>query len=398
MGVKDKLQDALCLRGNMPPLFLSSLIECTGWNMWSLVWQPFVLSLGGSTYIIGFFNSFWGAIQSILQLGTGGLADSLGRKKLVNAYYLFSIIGIGLTLIVDSWVYLIPSILLFAVADSLGEPAFTPLFAESVDEKRYGTAFSLLSLTWFLPGFYSQLLAGFLGDRVGVRQVLYITLALEILSLSVFAAFVKETLTEKKPVQLSSLFRGIRETLKPRGEMASFYVMSILDRFGWGLSGGIFVAMIYESFDFTLLQIGALTTATSITTALALIPVGRLVDRHGSKESLLASAALSATVFLGFMSTDSYVVFLVLQVLKGLSIALWDPAHNAYLTNAVEESERGRFFGSLNGLKGILCFPASLIGAYLYDAFGFSGTFTASLLFSLLTLGFTLRVKENRES
>ncbi|MCK4438904.1 MFS transporter, partial [Candidatus Bathyarchaeota archaeon] len=150
----------------MPSLFLSSLIECTGWNMWSLVWQPFVLCLGGSTYIIGFFNSLWGAIQSILQLGTGGLADSLGRKKLVNAYYLFSIIGIGLTLIVDSWVYLIPSILLFAVADSLGEPAFTPLFAESVDEKRHGTAFSLLSLTWFLPGFYSQLLAGFLGDRV----------------------------------------------------------------------------------------------------------------------------------------------------------------------------------------------------------------------------------------
>ena len=397
MGFKDKLQDALCLRGNIPPLFLSSLIECTGWNMWSLVWQPFVLSLGGSTYIIGFFNSLWGAIQSILQLGTGGLADSLGRKKLVNAYYLFSIIGIGLTLIVDSWVYLIPSILLFAVADSLGEPAFTPLFAESVDEKRHGTAFSLLSLTWFLPGFYSQLLAGFLGDRVGVRQVLYITLALEILSLTVFAAFVKETLTEKKLVQLSSLFRGIRETLKLRGEMASFYAMSILDRFGWGLSGGIFVAMIYESFDFTLLQIGALTTATSVTTALALIPVGRLVDRHGSKESLLVSVALSAIVFLGFMSTDSYVVFLVLQVLKGLAIALWDPAHNAYLTNAVEESERGRFFGNLNGLKGILCFPASLIGAYLYDVFGFSGTFLASLLISLLTLGFTLRVKENRE-
>jgi MFS family permease len=365
--------------------------------MWSLVWQPFVLSLGGSTYIIGLFNSLWGAIQSVLQLGTGNLADSLGRKKLVNAYYLFSIIGIGLTLIVDSWVYLIPSILLFAVADSLGEPAFTPLFAESVDEKRHGTAFSLLSLTWFLPGFYSQLLAGFLGDRVGVRQVLYITLALEILSLSVFAAFVKETLTEKKPVQLSSLFRGIQETLKPRGEMASFYVMSILDRFGWGLSGGIFVAMIYESFDFTLLQIGALTTATSVTTTLALIPVGRLVDRHGSKESLLASVALSAIVFLGFMSTDSYVVFLVLQVLKGFAIALWDPAHNAYLTNAIEESERGRFFGSLNGLKGILCFPASLIGAYLYDTFGFSGTFTASLLISLLTLGFTLRVNENWE-
>ena len=98
MGIKDKLQDALCLRGNISSLFLSSLIECTGCNMWSLVWQPFILNLGGSTSVIGGLNSLWGAIQSILQLVTGGLADSLGRKKLVNAYYVISIIGIGITL------------------------------------------------------------------------------------------------------------------------------------------------------------------------------------------------------------------------------------------------------------------------------------------------------------
>ena len=394
MGFKDKLQDALCLRGNILPLFLSSLIECTGWNMWSLVWQPFILSLGGSTSVIGGLNSIWGAIQSILQFGTGDLADSLGRKKLVNAYYVISIVGIGITLAARSWVYLIPSFILFAVADALGEPAFTPLFAESVEETRRGTAFSLLSLTWFLPGFYSQLLAGFLGDRVGLRQVLYITLALEVLSLVVFAVFVKETLRERRPFQASEIIRRIPGNLRPRGDLISFYAMSILDRFGWGLSGGIFVAMIYESFNFTLLQIGVLTTTTSVASALALIPAGRLVDRHGSKGLLLASTTLAATMFLGYMSTGSFVVFLFLQVLKGLAIAFWDPAHNAYLSNAVEASERGRFFGSLNGLKGLLCFPAPIIGAYLYEAFGFSGTFTASLLVSLLTIAFTLKVKE----
>jgi MFS family permease len=127
------------------------------------------------------------------------------------------------------------------------------------------------------------------------------------------------------------------------------------------------------------------------------MPVGRLVDRHGSRGSLLASATLSAMLFLGYMSTGSYVVFIALQVVKGLAIAFWDPAHNAYLSNVVEESERGRFFGSLNGLKGILCFPASLIGAYLYESFGFRGIFTASLVISLLTLGFALRIKESKK-
>jgi hypothetical protein len=57
-------------------------------------------------------------------------------------------------------------------------------------------------------------------------------------------------------------------------------------------------------------------------------------------------------------------------------------------------SSRSRFFGSL---KGILCFPASLIGAYLYESFGFSGIFTASLVISLLTLVFALRIKESKK-
>jgi len=60
-------------------------------------------------------------------------------------------------------------------------------------------------------------------------------------------------------------------------------------------------------------------------------------------------------------------------------------------------SSRSRFFASLNGLKGILCFPATLIGAYLYASFGFSGVFTASLVIFLLTLVFALRIKESKK-
>lgn len=384
------------MRGNIPPLFLSSLIECTGWNMWNLVWQPFVLSLGGSTSVIGLFNSIWTAITSVLMLGAGELSDSLGRKKLIAAYYLISIIGIGITLVARSWVYLIPSIILFGVADALGEPAFMPLFAESVDETRRGVAFSLLSLTWFLPGFYSQILAGFLGDRIGVRRVFYITLAMDLLALLMFAIFVKETLRKRKPLELKRIVSGVRETLRPQKSLVFFYIVSILDRFSWALSGGIFVAIIYESFGFTLLQIGTLTTVMSITTTLCLIPSGRLVDRHGSKAIMLMATAIAAAMFLGFMSASSFTPFIVFQAFKGLSIALWDPAHNTYISNAVKESERGRLFGSLNGLKGILVFPAPMIGAYLYETYGYREIFMTSLVISLLTLILTFKIKEEK--
>jgi len=261
---------------------------------------------------------------------------------------------------------------------------------------RRGMAFSLLSLTWFLPGFYSQLLAGFLGDRIGVRRVFYITLAMDVLALLLFAIFVKETLKKRKPIKLKKIISGIRETLRPQRGLAFFYIVSILDRLAWALGGGIFVAIIYESFGFTLLQIGTLTTVTSITTTLCLIPAGRLVDRHGSRAIMLIAVTLAAAMFLGFMSTSSFPLFIVFQAFKGLSIALWDPAHNAYISNAVKESERGRLFGSLNGLKGILVFPAPLIGAYLYETYGYREIFMTSLVITLLTLILTFKIKEEK--
>ncbi|MCW4049421.1 MAG: hypothetical protein NWE89_06750 [Candidatus Bathyarchaeota archaeon] len=55
--------------------------------------------------------------------------------------------------------------------------------------------------------------------------------------------------------------------------------------------------MIYESFNFTLLEIGALLTVSTATTTFALIPIGKLVDRYGSVWSLRISVLLGIMAF-----------------------------------------------------------------------------------------------------
>jgi len=393
MGLVKKMRDYFSFRGNIPPLFVSSVVEGTGWGMIDLLWQPLVLTLGGSTPIIGAFNSIWIAVVSFLQLVTGELCDSLGRKTLITFYYILSVVGIGLTLMAGSWIYLLPSVIIFAVADSMGEPAFAPIFAESVDDKNVGIAFSLMSLTWWLPGFYSQLLGGFIGDTLGMRRALMISLALEVLALAIFIVYVKETLKERKSLELGRIVSSIKSSLKPQPGLSAFFAFSILDRFAWSVSGGIFVAMLYESTDLTLLQIGMLTTITSIATTLALIPAGKMVDRYGPKGAMRAAALLAVGMFGGYIFTSGFIPFMVLQAVKGLSIALWDPAGQTYLANAVESSERGKYFGNLNSLKGIFSIPAPLVGAYLFNAYGFPGTFAVSLAVSLAAFLVSFRLK-----
>jgi len=393
LGYIDKLRDSLSLRGNVPGLVASGLIEGTAWQMHELVWQPYVISLGGSMATIGGMRSLWTLVTNGLQFVTGELCDSWGRKTVITGYYLASIAGLLISVYARDWRWLIPVILLYSIADSLGEPSFYPIFAESVDAKRIGLSISLLSLTWFLPGLYGKLFAGYIGDNVGLVNVLRLVLAGEVAATLVFLFGVDETIKERRPMDWAAVRRNIVGIIKPRGDMRDVYLLSILDRFSWAINRGIFVAMLYESFGLSLLQIGVLMTVATATTSLALIPVGNLVDRHGSPVFLRASVLLAITSFVGYALFRSFPVLVVLQVLRGLAMGLWDPSYNSFLAKAVPEGERGSLYGSINGLRGIIVFPAPIIGAYLFEGFGLRGTFAASIAVSSLALVIALRLR-----
>jgi MFS family permease len=395
LGLIDKIRDNLSLRGNIPPLLLTSLLEGSAWNMHEIVWQPFVLSLGGSISNVGLLSSIWSAVYSILQFATGELADCVGRKKVITAYYIISILGLAFSLFSNSWIHLIPIIILYGFADAVGEPAYSPMYAESVDEKKIGLALSLYSLTWWLPGLYSQILGGYLGDYFGLRQVIAITLSLEIITLFLFIVLVKETLKETKLFKLDSVVKNLKGLLSPIGELKTFYALSMIDRFSWMISGSIFIAMIYDTYGFSLLKIGILLTAMSTTTALLVVPVGKIVDRYGCLQIIRVSAILSVLVFFSFNYAKDFNSILLVQIVRGAAIALWDPSTSVYLTKTVFANERGRHFGNLNGLKGLVGFPAPMIGALLYENYGLNGAFTVSTLGLFLTAILAFRVNDD---
>jgi MFS family permease len=393
LGYIDKLRDSLSLRGNIPWLIGSGLIEGTGWQMHELVWQPYIISLGGSMATIGGLRSLWTLVTNGLQFVTGEICDSWGRKTVITGYYLASIAGLFISVYARDWRWLVPAIVLYSLADSLGEPSFYPIFAESVDANKIGLSISLLSLTWFLPGLYGKLFAGYIGDNVGLVNVLRIVLIGEVAATLVFLFGVEETLKERRPMDWAAVKRNIVGVLKPRGDLRDVYLLSILDRFSWAMNRGILVAMLYEALGLSLLQIGVLFTVATATTTLALIPIGNLVDRYGSPVFLRASVILSIASFAGYALFRSFPVLVVLQVFRGLAMGLWDPSYNSFIAKAVPEGERGSLYGSINGLRGLIVFPAPLIGAYLFEGFGIRGTFAASIAVSFLALVIALRLR-----
>jgi len=88
-------------------------------------------------------------------------------------------------------------------------------------------------------------------------------------------------------------------------------------------------------------------------------------------------------VFLGYLVSRDFLGFLLCQVSLALAVSMWIPAYNAYVSNAVPEEERGRVFGDLNGLMGLLSFPAPILGALLYESYGFKAPILVSLALTI---------------
>jgi hypothetical protein len=68
----------------------------------------------------------------------------------------------------------------------------------------------------------------------------------------------------------------------------------------------------------------------------------------------------------------------------GAAAALWVPAEQAWIASNVEPEKRGQRMSSYSTFRGLLAFPAPMIGGALFDAFGFSVPILLNLVGAIL--------------
>ena len=380
-------------RRNITAIVAGEFVSSIGWNAFYVLWQPYVLSLGASMTTLGALRGIRAAMGSALQLVTGRVSDGLGRKRPMMTAYLLTLTAITIALAASSWPQLIPTVLLLSIGEALWIPAAYSIIAESAALGERGRAYSYLSEAWFLPGLFIPAVAGLLADRLGFRPVLAMLLATETASLLIVKLHVSET-HRGGGVELRGLLTSLSEALRPLPGLIRLYVVGVLDHFSWMVGEGILLGMLVDAYGFSLTQLGLLTNVLCAATVVAQIPLGRLVDRYGGRRLLLGSGLLWASTLSGYLLSRDFNGFLLFHALRGVSMAMWIPAFNAYLSNAVGEEERGRAFGDLNALMGLLSLPAPILGGLLYDAVGFHGPLLLSLILAVAMLAAILALEE----
>lgn len=369
--------------------------------MMQAVWQPFVLSLGAPMSVLGMLESIGGAqglVTAIIQPIGGWLSDRRGRKPLIVLGGLAGFLAIGFYVVAAltrDWRWLVAGIVLLG-ASLVARPARDSLVAESASANRRGVAFGVLMAAWVAPGIFAPTLGGFIAERWSFAPVFVIRLVFDGLRVVLLVWFLRETLRGAGGAVSWRELRGVMARMfRPPADLRGLYWAMAIDVFAWGMGASLLFGMLTQTRGFTTVQLGIMASLFSAAWAVTQIPLGRLVDRYGSKPLLVFSESVGLTLLVGWLFGDSFAAFAALHAYFGFSAAAWVPAQQAIFTSSVPAEKRGEALGRLAAFRGLIGFPAPYIGGLLYDRFGFSAPIAANLVFAVISLvALILLVKE----
>jgi MFS family permease len=358
-------------RSNLSILAALSFLRGAHNSIYAVVWQPFFLSLGASVPMLGLLNSLGGnngILPTIMQPIGGWFADRIGYKPfilvsslaIIGGYFLFAAAG-ALYL----WILAVGGILLLSIS-TLSRPAISSMTAESVRAERQGSAFSLIMVATTVPGIIAPTLGGWAADRFGFVAVFPLVATFEVAILLLVWRYLSETRSPNGIIhwrEAASAF--VRSALPPRKLYGiSFAVAG--DAFFWGIGWGILYGMLTQALQFRVEQLGIMSSVMSLSWAAFQMPIGRYIDKHGTRGMLILSEAVGIPLMLIWLTQSRFELFAAGQILFGLTAATWVPVVSTHLTRVVSPEERAEAFGRLNMFRGLVSFPAPAIGGLLF--------------------------------
>ncbi len=372
-------------RSNLSVLAAVSFLRGAHNSVYTVVWQPFLLSLGASVPALGVINSLGGTngiLTTLMQPLGGWFADRIGNKPfivvssiaVIGSYFLFAAAGAF-----HLWLVASVGIVLLSIS-ALARPAISAMTAESVRAERHGSAFSLIMVATTVPGVVAPTLGGWVADRLGFVPLFPIIAIFE----AVILFLVWRSLSETRPANGAIIWRAavsafVRSSVPPR-RLYGISLATAGDAFFWGIGWGILYGMLTEVHHFSVEQLGIMSSVMSLSWAVFQLPIGRYIDKHGTRNVLLLSEVVGIPLMFIWLTQSRFEYFAAGQVIFGLTAATWSPVVSTYLTRVVSPEERGEAFGRLSMFRGLVAFPAPAVGGVLFAWGGMTLPVVANLI------------------
>lgn len=159
-----------------------------------------------------------------------------------------------------------------------------------------------------------------------------------------------------------------------------------------------YLSLIAADYGASVISVGLITSLYSVSQVLWAMPLGRLLDRYGTKIATKCGAAVFVAAALGLSVSRSLAVVVLCSIGIGLSHVTVLLSVQHMLTGVPEDGKREQFIGMIAFTASAGGFLGPLIGGYMRDQFGPGRGFLGASAVGVLCLLAALLIPVEQET
>lgn len=375
-------------------LFIAQVCTSIGFSSIFPFLPLYVKSLGAvSSLSIEFLSGMVFSAQAFAMMLAapiwGAIADRHGRKLMVER----ASFGGALLLLLMAFARSAEELVILRMVQGLITgtiAASNALLAASAPRERIGYAMGLMQVGMGAGIALGPLIGGAIADAFSYRAAFYSTAALLLFAGVLVWVGVQEHFTPPQPQGGNRLgfFAGWKRLLSVPG-VAATYSLRFLTQLGRMMIipiAPIFIESLLTDASKLNTFTGLVVGASSATTTLSAVYLGRLGDRSGHRRIVIASAFIAAILYLFQSWVTAGWQLLLFQALVGVAMGGIIPSISALLAALTHKGDSGAVYGLDNSVEAAGRTVAPLLGSAVAVWFSLRATFTATAVI-LLVMG-----------
>jgi MFS family permease len=350
------------------------LVKKAGFSFFNKLTQDYIniyIRLLGANFVqLGLVGSIGSLMNAIIAYPFGSLIDRYSSRKILILTITAQALVPLTYFYARDWMWIAVATALYTLAFFCSRGVENVVLANSLKDEDRATGFSFVTALSLVPTVVAPLAAGALltqlgGLTAGNVRTLFI---IEFVGVVIIGFYVGLRLEETGSLgkRAQSLLEELRSVMSGGPYLKRWLLIDTMSASSFAVMARFIMVYAVEEKGADPLTLGAMSTIFAVVGIVSAIPLGHLADRIGRVRTVVLLRPLFhiSTLILLFTSDPRWII--LGWALRGtfqpsLSILA------AYRNELVPPSERGKWMGIRELLRGIFRIPAPLLGGILYS-------------------------------
>ncbi|MBI4548412.1 MAG: MFS transporter [Ignavibacteriae bacterium] len=359
-----RLRNFLGLEPNIIVMLVVIFIVGMGEELWIRFIPKYLELFGASAWVIATYGTLKDFLDATYQYPGGWISDRLGRRKALILFSILATLGYTMYLFTTNWMPILIGLIFVMAWSSFSSPTIFAIIGDNLPQEQRATGFGVQSIVKRIPIVVAPSLGGLLIITLGFFQGIHIGLILSIVLAFIAVIVVLRFYRERQrgysddisfKAQWLTLDRSLRRLL----------AADCLARWAEGIPKVFIVLYAINVLKVSPFQFGWLTSIEMLTAILCYIPIAKLADRFNRKPFVILTFAFFALFPLALVRAQGFGWIVLAFIFAGLR-EIGEPARKALIVDLATETTRGRAVGMYYLIRGLVVFPASIVGGWLW--------------------------------